>query len=360
MGGTISLRHVYDEWLEKGDHSLAHQRFNPAVMAIPQDKLKVFTDDGWTLQRGKVRDVLWKDGAGIIYHTDKISAGDRLVGVIPLRGVLLNMLASYWYMELTEDEHIKKDINTHWLRYCTGRIMTITRCRPFAVEIIARGYRGGSFHRHLSNDVYAPYEGVIAHEEWDAWRHKIPEFGRLPRTVVHLTSKAPVGERDEPTTPGHAHDRGWLLEDHWPEVERVARRVYEWGHQRYKKMGYVLADTKLEMGIDINYSDEIKMIDEILTPDCSRIWRFRGDHTQGTPDSWDKDILRKYLARTGKDDLSAANQEDRKVIHQIAMRYLDIYESVMGVAFEAFEDLQEQRVCEERNWAELIDQIKSP
>src|SRR6478735_3147227 len=52
---------------------------------------------------GKVRDnYTTADGRRFIVVTDRISAFDRVLGTLPLKGQILNTLAAFWF-ELTRD-----------------------------------------------------------------------------------------------------------------------------------------------------------------------------------------------------------------------------------------------------------------
>ena len=52
------------------------------------------------------------------------------------------------------------------------------------------------------------------------------------------------------------------------EIKKIAIKIYSNAHEFLITKGIILADTKMEFGID----DDNKLIlaDEILTPDCSR------------------------------------------------------------------------------------------
>ena len=47
-------------------------------------------------------------------------------------------------------------------------------------------------------------------------------------------------------------------------------KLFQFARKSYLDKGIVLVDTKFEFGLDIN--NELILIDEIFTPDCSRFW----------------------------------------------------------------------------------------
>ena len=51
---------------------------------------------------GKVRDYYLVNGKRILITTDRISAFDRVLGLIPFRGQVLNQLSAFWF-EATRD-----------------------------------------------------------------------------------------------------------------------------------------------------------------------------------------------------------------------------------------------------------------
>ena len=60
-----------------------------------------------------------------------------------------------------------------------------------------------------------------------------------------------------------------------------------------KKKGVIIADTKFEFGLDSN--DNLILIDEIFTPDCSRFWLYDQVNQKINFDAFDKQFFRDYL-----------------------------------------------------------------
>ena len=58
--------------------------------------------------QGKVRDIYKKDKQRILITTDRISAFDRVLGQIPLKGQVLNQLSKFWFQQTSDivDNHM--------------------------------------------------------------------------------------------------------------------------------------------------------------------------------------------------------------------------------------------------------------
>ena len=96
---------------------------------------------GRTLPRydGKVRDCFIdkERGERIIVVTDRLSAFDAVVGLIPFKGQVLNQLAQFWF------EHTKQLAPNHMLRVPDPNVMIARECDPLPVELVMRSYLTG-------------------------------------------------------------------------------------------------------------------------------------------------------------------------------------------------------------------------
>src|SRR5262252_8927525 len=74
---------------------------------------------------GKVRDnYTTQDGRRYIVVTDRISAFDRVIGTLPLKGQLLNRLAAWWFAKTA---HLMKN---HVLRVPDPNVIEAVECTP--------------------------------------------------------------------------------------------------------------------------------------------------------------------------------------------------------------------------------------
>jgi len=91
--------------------------------------------------RGKVRDNYILDKKRIIVTTDRISCFDHVVGSVPFKGQVLNQTAAFWFGKS------KGIINNHIISVPDPNVMVVKECRPYAVEMVVRGYLTGSLWR---------------------------------------------------------------------------------------------------------------------------------------------------------------------------------------------------------------------
>src|SRR5215813_13658146 len=91
-----------------------------------------------TKYEGKVRDnYTTRDGRRIIVVTDRISAFDRVLGTLPLKGQILNRLAAWWFAKTA---HVMKN---HVLRVPDPNAIEAVECAPLPVEMVVRAYVTG-------------------------------------------------------------------------------------------------------------------------------------------------------------------------------------------------------------------------
>jgi len=76
-------------------------------------------------------------------------------------------------------------------------------------------------------------------------------------------------------------------------VKAKSLALYSFGHDRARRAGMILADTKFEFGTDA--AGELFLIDEVLTPDSSRYWPAEQYQPGMSPPSYDKQFVRDHL-----------------------------------------------------------------
>lgn len=86
--------------------------------------------------KGKVRDVYVKDKEVIMISTDRLSAFDRHLACVPLKGRVLSLVSSWWFRRITEAGITKH----HLLRTPHPNVAIVRRCTVFPVEFVVRGY----------------------------------------------------------------------------------------------------------------------------------------------------------------------------------------------------------------------------
>src|SRR5947208_11705471 len=106
--------------------------------ALPKALASTSLDALGTKYEGKVRDnYTTADGRRFIVVTDRISAFDRVLGTLPLKGQILNRLAAFWF---TKTAHIAKN---HVRSVPDPNVIEAVECTPLAVEMVVRAYVTG-------------------------------------------------------------------------------------------------------------------------------------------------------------------------------------------------------------------------
>ena len=275
---------------------------------------------------GKVR-ISWDlpGGRKLFVTTDRLSAFDRLVAPVPLKGQVLNQLA-WWWFERTRDI-----VANHALALPDPNALVATAAMPLQVEVIVRGYITGV----TSTSLWRRYE----QGERTIYGYALPDGlrknERLPRPLVTPTTKAPDGGHDEPLSCAEVVSRGLVAADLWERVQDAALALFARGEQVAWDAGLILADTKYEFGLDAH--GELLLIDEVHTPDSSRYWEghtFVDRYMSGQePVSMDKEIIRRALVEAGWSGEGEVPVLAPEVWEETSRRYVTAYETLTGDEF---------------------------
>jgi len=94
------------------------------------------------------------------------------------------------------------------------------------------------------------------------------------------------------------------------------------------KRGIIIADTKFEFGLD-EATDEIVLIDEVLTPDSSRFWPKAPYEVGKSQDSYDKQFLRDWLTKSGLKAVPDAEMPE-DIVAKTKEKYVEAFELLTG------------------------------
>jgi phosphoribosylaminoimidazole-succinocarboxamide synthase len=276
--------------------------------------------------RGKVRDNYdLPDGRRIIIASDRISAFDRNLAAIPLKGQVLTQTAKFWF-EATADI-----CPNHVIEYPDPNVLVGRRLTILPVEIVVRDYLAGT----TGTSILSLYKAGLREMYGIRLAEGMRDNERLPQTIITPTSKAFHGGHDEPLTPAEIVGQGLLSQEQWRTVSDYALALFAKGREMARERGLILVDTKYEFGID--ESGKIMIADEIHTPDSSRYWflesyqqRFEAGER---PESFDKDFIRTWVvARCDpyKDEIPDIPQD---VVLETSRVYIDAFERITGQTF---------------------------
>ena len=276
--------------------------------------------------RGKVRenyDLL--DGTRILIATDRISAFDRNLAVIPLKGQVLTQTARFWF------EATQKLCPNHVIEYPDPNVLVCKRLAMMPVEIVVRDYLAGT----TSTSILQMYKKGSR----EMYGHRFPDGLRdnqkLPQTIITPTTKAAHGEHDAPLSADDVVAHKLLTERQWREVSEKALALFACGRETSARRGLILVDTKYEFGFDENGS--IVLADEVHTPDSSRYWlssSYSACFAAGAPpDTLDKDFIRRWVAERCDPYKDPIPEIPAEIILQASATYIDVYEKLTGREF---------------------------
>ncbi len=295
---------------------------------IPQ-ALEGIEAEWWPYEhaRGKVRDLFsLPDDRWLIVTTDRLSAFDRILTLVPFKGQVLNQLSAFWFGR-TRDL-----IPNHLLEVPDPNVSLVRECETLPVEVVVRGYITGVTQTAL----WYRYSLGERHIYGYDFPEGMEKNERLPRPIITPTTKGRGGEHDERITCAEVVERGLLDGPTWDRVQEAALAIFERGQNIASQGGLILVDTKYEFGRAPDGT--LMIIDEVHTPDSSRFWiaeSYEERVSQGLePESFDKELLRLWYAERGyrgDGDPPAATED---LILQVSQRYVAVYEKLTGRQFE--------------------------
>jgi phosphoribosylaminoimidazole-succinocarboxamide synthase len=273
--------------------------------------------------RGKVRDNYdLKDGTRILIATDRISAFDRILAVIPLKGQVLTQTARFWF------DVTKSFCPNHVIEYPDPNVLVCKRLSMMPVEIVVRDYLAGT----TSTSILQMYKKGSR----EMYGHRFPEGlldnQKLPQTIITPTTKAEQGEHDAPLSAEDIVGRKLLTEKQWREVSDKALSLFACGREIAAGRGLILVDTKYEFGFD--ESGTVMLADEVHTPDSSRYW-LSASYAQrlaagDPPETLDKDFIRRWVAERCDPYSDPMPEIPREVVLQASAKYAEVYEQLTG------------------------------
>ncbi len=284
--------------------------------------------------KGKVRDVYTiNNDLLVMIASDRISAFDVVLPEgIPFKGQILNQI-SYSFLQQT------KDILPNWTLSMPDPQVTIgKRCEPFKVEMVIRGYLSGHAAReHAAHKTHIC--GVPLPKNMN-------ENDKFTSPIITPTTKASIGH-DEDISREQILTQGIVNEADYTMLEKYTYALFQRGTELAAKQGLILVDTKYEFG---KIDNIIYLMDEIHTPDSSRYFYADGYHElqkKGKPQrQLSKEFVRQWLIANdfmGKDGqiIPAMNTEK---VNEIADRYIELYEKILGEKFVKADttDIQER------------------
>lgn len=277
--------------------------------------------------RGKVRD--WydlPDDRRLLVTTDRLSAFDRNLAVVPYKGQVLNQLSAWWFEKTTDI------IPNHVLSLPDPNVAVVKKVNPFAIEVIVRGYITGVTETALWRRYELGEREIYGYKFKDGLRKN----QQLPEPIITPTTKGGLTGHDERLTCAEVVELGFLEAAKWNRIQEAAIVIFKRGQKVALEAGMILVDTKYEFG----QSDDgrILLIDEVHTPDSSRFWKadsYANLFAAGQePQNFDKEFIRRHYTDLGYRGEGEPPQVNADLWVQASQRYIQIYELLTGKSFE--------------------------
>ncbi|MBX4191354.1 MAG: phosphoribosylaminoimidazolesuccinocarboxamide synthase [Candidatus Doudnabacteria bacterium] len=231
--------------------------------------------------QGKVRDTYdLLNGLLLVVVTDRISIFDYVLNaLVMMKGIVLNRLSVFWFTKRLKGikHHLVawgSDIDQYLPVHLSGnrelwkRAQIVKKLQPIPAECIVRG--------HITGTGYKDYKktgmicGILLPEG-------LRDGDQLPQPLFTPSTKAKKGHDQNVSETELSEIIASEMKISLAKAQRLVRtlkryslEIYRQGYEYAKSKGIILADTKLEFGLDEN--GDVVLMDEVLTPDSSRNW----------------------------------------------------------------------------------------
>lgn len=309
--------------------------FNNTPLLATKD---IASDNIKLLAKGKVRDIyeLVDNSEYLLFiATDRISAYDVIMkNGIPEKGKLLTQLSNFWFNDILKESvrnHLYMDDNDKIKSFLgikddalfdkeiKDRCLIVKKHDLIPLECIVRGYITGSGWKEYKN------EGTIHGMEVLPKGKEYKQCEKLEKPMFTPSTKADQGMHDENISIKKATEILNGDEKLIKRIENLAIELYSKAHDYALTKGIIIADTKFEFGYD-KATDEIILVDEVLTPDSSRFWSQKSYEVGRDQESYDKQFLRNWLTSAG-----VAGEDGVSMPEDVVKKTFDKYQEAYEV-----------------------------
>jgi phosphoribosylaminoimidazole-succinocarboxamide synthase len=275
--------------------------------------------------QGKVRDIYDLGENLLIVSTDRISAFDVVFpDPIPDKGKILNAISAHFFKttsNIVPNHFITDNVSDYpnelqkFKEYLDGRSMLVKKTRVIPFECIVRGYISGSAWKEYkkTNTIGGM---LIAEDMQESQKFTHPLF--TPSTKVEDGHDENISYREF---------RNRMDELLAVYIKDKSLELYSDAHDLLLKKGVILADTKFEYG---TIGSQVLLIDEVFTPDSSRLWALENYEIGKSPDSFDKQFIRDYLENSGWNKQPPAPSLPTEIIEKTRQKYVTILKIITG------------------------------
>ncbi len=311
-----SIRSIYEEIQTSKNPTSALE--SHCYTGVDPKEIEHLKSLDFTYYEGKVRQCFAKNDRLFVLHTDRLSAFDSFIGHIPYKGLILNAISDFWF-------HKAKDVvPNHLIDAPSDRVLKVVRTTPIRAEVIVRGYLAGS--------MMSSYQDGVRNFCGNQLPEKLAPYSVLPSPIITPTTKAEAFEHDIETTADELVRNEIVTEREWITITDMAHQLFLFGKNEFAKKGWILVDTKYEFGR--TPEGKLIVIDEIHTPDSSRIW-IDQSYTKRIeanlpPEMLDKQNVRRWLMDQGFTGKGPAPKVPTEQLLALGFTYLDVAEKLIG------------------------------
>ena len=279
------------------------------------------------LASGKVRELYRIDDDHLLFvASDRISAFDFILdNEIPDKGRILTAMSVFFFDLIDAPNHLAGPPDDPRIPdEVLGRALVVQKLDMVPVECVARGYLTGS--------------GLLDYQKTGqvcgiTLPPGLGEASRFAEPIFTPATKAELGAHDENVDFAAVIDLVGAVRAN--QLQDRTLQIYTQAADHALTKGIIIADTKVEFGVDAD--GNLRLADEVFTPDSSRYWR-ADDYRQGVvQQSYDKQFVRNWLTsaesgwdRYGDQPPPALPQE---IVDATRSRYIEAYERISGLRF---------------------------
>jgi phosphoribosylaminoimidazole-succinocarboxamide synthase len=311
----------------------------------------------------------------IMVISDRISAfdciwhgEDGMLGV-PGKGAALNAISNHWF-KLFKQQGLA---DSHILDIPHPFVWIVQKAKPVMIEAICRQYITGSMWR-----AYAKGERNfcgIQLEEGLSQDCKLNNLLMTPSTKGILKGIPDVPEADDVNiTRQNILDNyrafNFASQSDVSLYEKLLAEGFSLISQALAELGQVFVDTKFEFGYvkDLDGNDKLIYMDEVGTPDSSRIWDAQ-QYAQGSVVENSKEGFRQLLLNhfpvpdillnkermPERQALATENALPVEVLMQVSKTYIEIAEKITGQSLVLSSNPKAEIIEILRNEYQLVD-----
>jgi phosphoribosylaminoimidazole-succinocarboxamide synthase len=332
-------------------------------------------NDSKRLIKEKGYDVPMDTPLAIMVISDRISAfdciwkGEGNMQGVPGKGASLNAISNHWF-KLFKEQGLA---DSHILDIPHPFVWIVQKAKPVMIEAICRQYITGSMWRSYEKGE-REFCGIEIAEGLTK-DSKLPELLQTPSTKGILTGIPGVPAVDDVNiTRKNIEDNyeafNFKSLDDITLYEKLLTEGFDVISKELAKLDQIFVDTKFEFGYvkDRQGNDKLIYMDEVGTPDSSRIWDGQaykaGTVVENSKEGFrqlllkhfpEPDILLNKSRMEEREALARENELPTEVLMNVSKTYTDIAEKITGEKIVLSENPKAEIITILREQYQLID-----